>query len=203
MFDRWAPGYDNSALQPTFSRAHRAVLDSVNRLGIPPRRILDLGCGTGRLLAEAARTFPEADLLGVDPSAGMLSIAAGRTPTRCRLVQAGAEHLPFPDAAFDLVTATYSLRHWHSPEVALHQIARVLTPQGLFVFVDVFPEHRRRARAWPYRFGIDGPLPAVLAQTLRSARLRPTEVTTISGCGAVTDMTVAIAVNGSTRAHRA
>ncbi|RSM64503.1 hypothetical protein DMB66_19420 [Actinoplanes sp. ATCC 53533] len=200
MFDRWAPGYDHSALQSAYSRAHRAILGSVTHLSAPPRRILDVGCGTGRLLAAASHTFSEAELLGVDPSAGMLSVAEARRPARCRLVQASAEHLPFPDDTFDLVTATYSFRHWSDPHVGLHQIARVLVPRGLFGLVDVFPEQRRRG--WPYHLGADRLLPSVLAQTLRSAHLRPTGVTTISGCGAVTDMTVVIAVNDNAQPHQ-
>src|SRR5262245_32682801 len=88
MFDRWAPGYDDSALQTVYECAHRTVLGWAAGLGVRPRRILDLGCGTGRLLALAAGTFPEATLAGVDASAGMLTVAAARVGPATQLVQA-------------------------------------------------------------------------------------------------------------------
>lgn len=167
-----------------------------------PHRILDIGCGTGRLLAEATQAFPQADLVGVDPSAGMLSVAAARKPAGCRLVQARAEYLPFPDDVFDLVTATYSIRHWSDPDGALRQIARVLAPHGLFGLVDAFPGHRHPARGWRYRYGAAGLLPPATARALHSARLRLTGVATISGYGAITHMTVAVAVRHDTHGHR-
>jgi ubiquinone/menaquinone biosynthesis C-methylase UbiE len=200
-FDRWAPGYDDSALQQAYSRAHRALLASAAHRGKRPNRILDVGCGTGRLLAEAAQTFPQADMVGVDPSAGMLSVAAAQTPAACRLVQARAEDLPFPDDLFDLVTATYSIRHWSDSDGALRQIARVLAPHGLFGLVDAFPRPHP-ARRWRYRSGAAGLLPPATARTLHSAGLRLTGVAAISGFGAITHMTVAFAVSRDTHAHQ-
>jgi demethylmenaquinone methyltransferase/2-methoxy-6-polyprenyl-1,4-benzoquinol methylase len=166
-----------------------------------PHRILDVGCGTGRLLSEAARAFPQADLVGVDPSAGMLSVAAARNPAACRLVQARAEDLPFPDDLFDLVTATYSIRHWSDPDGALRQIARVLAPHGLFGLVDAFPRPHP-VRGWRSLSSAARLLPPATARTLHSAQLRLTGVATISGYGAITHMTVAIAVSRDTQAHQ-
>jgi SAM-dependent methyltransferase len=158
-----------------------------------PGRIVDIGCGTGRLLAEAARTYPGAQLFGVDPSAGMLSVAATRTPGRCRLVRARAERLPFPDGSFDLVTATYSIRHWSNPHMALRQIGRILTAQGVVGLADAFPVRGRRVNGWRDRLGVAAALPPALVQALGAARLRLLGVATVSGFGAITDTTIAVA----------
>src|SRR5262245_35778087 len=112
-FERWAQYYDTSALQPVFRAAHDAVLDRARLLATHPRRILDLGCGTGRLLRAAAMLFPAAELFGVDASGRMLTMAkaTGRMPPRSALVRAAAERLPFVDGSFDLVVSTASFRH--------------------------------------------------------------------------------------------
>src|SRR5215467_15864211 len=94
-FDRWAPDYDSSALQSlVYEPAHRAVLERCARYVPAPRRLLDLGCGTGRLLCAAASRFPGTTLVGVDVSAGMLKVAAV-AGGRLTLVHAVAEALPF------------------------------------------------------------------------------------------------------------
>ncbi|NUR29281.1 MAG: methyltransferase domain-containing protein [Catenulispora sp.] len=77
-FDLWAPGYDGSILQEAFyTRLHLHALQLAAHANPAPTRLLDLGCGTGRLLRAAAMRFPHTELLGIDISAGMLSQAAG------------------------------------------------------------------------------------------------------------------------------
>jgi len=92
-----------------------------------------------------------------------------------------------------LVTATYSIRHWSNPHVALRQIARTLTPQGLLGLADAFPPARRRRAAGCPGSGSPGALPPAVAQALGAARLRLIGVATVGGFGAITDMTVVVA----------
>src|SRR6185369_8839133 len=96
-FDRWACGYEQSPLQPIFQAAHEAAIIQADRLCWCPRRILDIGCGTGRLLRSASATFPAATLVGLDPSRRMLLGADPASPVA--LTQARAERLPSPTAA--------------------------------------------------------------------------------------------------------
>src|SRR5262252_2866005 len=104
-FDGWAPRYDDCALQPAFQAAHSAVLQHAHALTSPPSRVLDIGCGTGRLLRLFEQRFSRATLVGIDPSAGMLAVAADGPG---RFIRGTAEHLPFRDATFDLVVSTAS-----------------------------------------------------------------------------------------------
>jgi ubiquinone/menaquinone biosynthesis C-methylase UbiE len=148
-FDAWAGDYDHSQLQPTlYVPVHHCTLRLAGRLVPSPRRVLDVGCGTARLLRQARQQYPHAALVGVDPARQMLATARTRTPADLAVgyVHAAAEHLPFARDAFDLVVATMSLRHWADPDAGIAQVAQVLTPTGVVVVADVFPTQRRRSR---------------------------------------------------------
>lgn len=96
-------------------------------------RVLDIGTGPGQLLVALARKRPDLDLTGVDVSADMAEIAAGRLAEfgdRARAVTGDAAGLPFPDDAFDLVVTSFSLHHWPDVPAAGAEIARVLRPDG-------------------------------------------------------------------------
>jgi ubiquinone/menaquinone biosynthesis C-methylase UbiE len=168
-FDRWAAGYDDSHLQPAlYVPVHRTALGLAQRLVPRPGRVLDVGCGTARLLRQARRQFPHAELVGVDLAWGVLAAAKVTAPTEpaVRLVDAAAERLPFSGEAFDLAFATLSLRHWTDPDAGTAQLARVLRPGGVLVVADTFPAAGRRARAVPLRRrqqAVPGELATVLA----------------------------------------
>jgi ubiquinone/menaquinone biosynthesis C-methylase UbiE len=128
-FDKWSKTYDRAALRPLYERAHQGVLDLAYHWKLNPARMLDVGCGTGRLLGSFAQRYPQAALVGVDRSPGMLAAArANRCSERIAFCNATVEQLPFADAVFHLVTATASYRHWTDKDAGLREIARVLAP---------------------------------------------------------------------------
>jgi trans-aconitate 2-methyltransferase len=94
-------------------------------------RILDIGCGTGRLTAEIAARAPSAQVIGIDRSAAMLSEAA-RQSLRLPLAQADATALPFTPG-FDAVFSTATF-HWVADHPRLFsELHRVLAPGGRLV----------------------------------------------------------------------
>ncbi len=136
-FDRWAPGYDRNWSQTLFfDRVHRAVLGA--SADLRPRVVLDVGCGTGRLLVRARNVFSDAQLVGVDVSPGMIEVARRKPAARFRFEVAAVEQLPFDDGTFDLVLSTISFHHWMDHKAGLREVARVLRWGGRFVLADPY-----------------------------------------------------------------
>jgi ubiquinone/menaquinone biosynthesis C-methylase UbiE len=97
-------------------------------------RILEIGCGTGGLLAAALRSGRA--IAGVDIAARWLVVARRRLADRglaAPLVAAAAERLPWPDASFDTIVADSLLEHLDDPARALAEWVRVLRPGGRLV----------------------------------------------------------------------
>jgi ubiquinone/menaquinone biosynthesis C-methylase UbiE len=140
-FEQWASTYENSWLQRAFfDRAHQATLALAAGIVHQPVSVLDVGCGTGKLLRRATTYWPEAQLIGVDPANGMIEMAKRLTPN-ATFFTGMAEALPLEDASVDLALSTSSFHHWQDQAAGIREIARVLRPGGYFVLVDAsFPD---------------------------------------------------------------
>ena len=127
-----------------FGRRVRALhRDLLRRAAIAAgERVLDVGCGPGRLTMEAAQAAgPTGDVLGIDLSTEMVDLAshkAKRARSPARFVAAGIEALPVPDAHVDVVLASLMLHHLPSElqERGVAEVLRVLKPGGRFVALD-------------------------------------------------------------------
>ena len=100
--------------------------------------ILDVGCGTGRLLRTASQRFPGARLEGIDAAAHMVEQAVRLLPPGAPIhfQQANAEALPFGDGQFDLVFSTMTFHHWADQKKGVSEVARVLAPGGRWLLAD-------------------------------------------------------------------
>ena len=115
----------------------RHILDAEARgsalVGLLPTsgRVLEVGCGTGGLIAVAARAG--LDVVGSDIASRWLVVARRRLDDlglSAPLVAASAERLPFADASFDAVVADSVLEHLDDPGAAVAEWARLLRPGG-------------------------------------------------------------------------
>ena len=92
--------------------------------------ILDVGCGTGSLLAELAKSVATS-LSGVDLAQGILNDARKKLTelnVNADLREADVEDsIPWDDGTFDIVTLTGALHHFYHPQYALSEIYRILT----------------------------------------------------------------------------
>jgi ubiquinone/menaquinone biosynthesis C-methylase UbiE len=141
-FDEWAATYDRHWMQRwLLEPVQRMVLDVAATHVPKPRAVLDVGCGTGRLLRAARERFPSARLEGVDAAPEMVKqarLAAGEG-LPINFQEATAEELPFADATFDVVTSTLTFHHWADQSKGISEIGRVLTPVGVWVLADFIP----------------------------------------------------------------
>jgi ubiquinone/menaquinone biosynthesis C-methylase UbiE len=128
LFDLWSLIYDQPVVQRlTYRPVHDAVLAALHRLR--PRRVLDLGCGTGLLSARLAGEIADVRVVGCDYSNGMLRHAAARSH-RAVWVQGDALQLPFRAASFDTVVSTEAFHWFPDQAAALAEMHRVLLPGG-------------------------------------------------------------------------
>jgi SAM-dependent methyltransferase len=108
-------------------RIHKSALSGVART-IRGRRVLDVGCGTGRLSAWLAESG--ADVVGVDATPEMIDVALRLVPGAHFELIDGAT-LPFDDDDFDVVVTAYVLQYYvRGGSPLVHEIARVLRPGG-------------------------------------------------------------------------
>jgi len=141
LFDKRAPTYDRSILQRLlFAPVQRAVLDAFSAASAPPHDVLDVGCGTGRLLEAAALRWGEARLTGVDVSEPMVAQARSKHEgnARFKFLRADAAALPLEPESADAAFSTMSFHHWGNQALGIREVARVLRAGGIFVLADVY-----------------------------------------------------------------
>lgn len=116
-FDRLAPTWE-TRISTEGLRPMAAALDRVP----PPARVLDVGTGTGRVARVAADRWPDAEVVGVDVSPGMIE-EARKLGGNVRYDLADSERLPYDDGTFDLVALNNMIPF-------LDEIARVTARGG-------------------------------------------------------------------------
>jgi SAM-dependent methyltransferase len=142
-YDRIADEYDHSRFSHTWGRCLDHQERQLLERWLPSAEthdILDLGCGTGRMLDLATA--------GVDASANMVSVARSTNPSSpvdCAM----AHELPYRDASFDAVFSLHLAMHLNPRylERVLHECHRVLRPGGRLIF-DAPSDLRRRLNAY-------------------------------------------------------
>lgn len=138
-FDEWAPTYEAHWMQRmVFEPIQKTLLELAAEQVSRPGSILDVGCGTGKLLRATSARFPEARLEGVDAAPHMVETAIHLLPpgSSIHVREATAEALPFPDRQFDLVFSTMTFHHWADQAKGVSEVARVLTPGGRWLLCD-------------------------------------------------------------------
>ncbi len=108
------------------------------------RRVLDVACGSGGWVIEAAQTYPEMSLVGMDSNRRMIDYAHAQSAAQhvddrvSFYVMDALGMLDFPDASFDLVNLRFALsfmRTWDWPQL-LRELLRVMRPGGVLRLTD-------------------------------------------------------------------
>lgn len=151
-FDAGAAAYDRLVSANPEYHAHLRL--SARRLRLPGRgqglRLLDAGCGTGASTAALLTVAPQADIVAVDASQGMLDAAlAKHWPTSVRFVHAPVEELAEHDITgpFDAIFAAYLVRNLADPDTQLRAFRTLLRPGGTLAVHD-YSVRDSRAATW-------------------------------------------------------
>ena len=131
-YDREAAHYDATrGGDARADAAARAIETLLSRAARDVTRLADIGCGTGIVTARLLR--PGRSVIGIDRSAGMAAVAAGRLPGRVAL--GSATRLPLASGSVDVVTMVWLLHLLRAADVAaaVAEAGRVLGPGGLLI----------------------------------------------------------------------
>jgi len=119
--------------RPAFGDLDDRVLDALDLGG--KYRLLDLGCGPGKLAEAARRRYPDLHVIAIDPSRDFAS--------KPGFVRAAGEALPLADGSIDVAVCMSSLRHVKDRELTLRELRRVVRDRLLVVELDPAADRAR------------------------------------------------------------
>ena len=142
-FDSWSKDYDHPGFfqRNLFIPTHDHIINEMIALEKPEAtfKFMDIGCGTGTLVMRLHGKFPQAALVGLDISPGMIKMAAAKaanTTTVAFQVGNASSGLSYPDGHFDYLSCCHSFHHYPDQASALKEFWRLLKPGGKMLFVD-------------------------------------------------------------------
>lgn len=184
IFDHTARYYDGLSAALSFGTCRPYRRFALRRAGLRPgMKLLDVATGTG-LVARAALQLglPPQDVVGLDPSSGMLRQNQQRQSIP--LVQGFGESLPFAGESFDFITMGYALRHVEDLVGLFSEFLRVLRKGGRILVLEITrPASRFGSRlARFYMCNVLSPLARIWTRNPDTATLLRFYWTTIEQC---------------------
>ena len=162
MFSRIAGRYILMNRLMTFGQDSRWRKNVIREARLSPgSRLLDIGTGTGDIVAEGVKAFPGLLAVAADFTQEMMR-AGRRHPGRGGLLWTGADTyaLPFPDETFDAVTSGFLMRNVSDLELAFREQLRVTQPGGRIVVLESSPPKDNLLRPF-IRFHLNYVIPAL------------------------------------------
>ena len=141
MGDDWNKHWDaysaSNALNPAQTYRQKLIFEALGVEHAPgPMRLLDLGCGSGELLAEAVRRRPGLEVMGLDLAERACALAREKLPQGRFYAQNFVSPLTVPkecDGFATHVVCTEVLEHLDDPSAALRNVRRLLAPRAKLV----------------------------------------------------------------------
>lgn len=141
-YDRVAGFYDQWKWQSFWDANEVPIVSKLVDL-VNPSYVLDIGVGTGRYLHSLCQKHIEG--IGIDLSQAMLSMAEQRPMLAGKLLQSDVRDLPFASSNFDAAIAARVFSHVKELDIALAEVARVLSPGGTLIYTDIDGDHKYEA----------------------------------------------------------
>jgi SAM-dependent methyltransferase len=123
--------------EPSIDPMHRRIAAEVP---IDRGRLLDIGCGAGKLDRLIAAARPKVHVVGLDSSEPMIRAARKRSDLSNVEFRAGTVEGSGSDAEFDFALTVLSFHHWEEPEKTLAGVHRALVPGGRFWIYEMDPD---------------------------------------------------------------
>lgn len=137
----WQEGFTDG-VDPEYEEQ---ILPLIENLLHGARRVLDVGCGEGQVSRRIASLG--AEVVGLDPTSAQIRVAHQRGGA-AHYIRARSQQIPSPTASFDAVVLCLALEHIHPFEPAIHEVARVLAPGGLFLLFLAHPLLQSPGSGW-------------------------------------------------------
>ncbi len=150
-FSRAADSYDAAAVLQ--KKVREEMLERLSLINIEPDAVLDAGCGTGLGSFALQKKFKSAQLISLDIAFKMLQKTAKQQPFlqkilyKQQLVCADIESLPIASNSMNLLWSNLALQWCNDLDAAFNEVARVLQPDGLFMFSTFGPDTLKELRA--------------------------------------------------------
>lgn len=130
-----------------FKMLRRKVIKNLKKMK-PKGTLVDIGCGSGKLIIQIAEHFDNLTLIGVDIAEDMIALAKENSLKKGQRDKieykiGTAEELSFSDDSIDFIISTLSLHHWSNPLIIFQEIYRVLKENGKFLIFDFRRDSRK------------------------------------------------------------
>ena len=146
-FEKAADTYDEAAVLQ--NEIGDRLMERLDYIRLQPRRILDLGAGTGMFTSALMKRYRKADVVALDIAKPMLHRVKQRSGwlRKPGCVCADSESLPFNDDSFDFIFSNLMLQWCTDLEATFVELRRVLSPGGLLMFTTFGPDTLMELRA--------------------------------------------------------
>lgn len=154
-FDMQANKYDTTFYGNHARKIYPYILNEI--IHCYGDEVLDLGCGTGALMAQVISEDYRRNVTGIDISKQMITVAKQNLGNKAVLVIGDSEKLPFSDQYFDVVYCNDSFHHYPNPQKVIEEVYRVLKVGGTFIIGDTYlPIVARQIMNIVIKFNHDG-----------------------------------------------
>jgi len=133
-FDKQSSDYEQTWDGKYCRQMYASILEKISSYQFSS--LLDVGCGPGSLLAMIIKDYPDIDAFGIDLSEKMTAQAKMLLGPDICLHTGDVDSMPWPDNTFDLLVCSGSFHHYPNPQQSLHEMQRVLRPDGRLVIAD-------------------------------------------------------------------
>jgi demethylmenaquinone methyltransferase/2-methoxy-6-polyprenyl-1,4-benzoquinol methylase len=166
LFDGCARYYNRVGTMLDLGSGRWYRRDALRRAGLRKgMRLLDVAAGTGLMTRGGVDIVGKSNVVGVDPSQGMLGEA--KKAVTAPLVRGRAEALPFRGDRFDMLSMGFALRHVPDLGIAFREYFRVLRPGGRIILLET-PRPTTRAGRWFVKTHFQRVLPWMARITFRN-----------------------------------